>query len=171
MLFCCFCMPVYAGWVYGNNNGCIAETGIYRSGWWQEDFYYCGKQPSGCANKNKNSRDGEYYNYHGGNRTLAGKKWWCCGGTQSTAGRWVAGDNWETEQVATKVLDGGTCSYIKYTTVCGEVIDNPCTVPDKCTDGNLLRNNVCVAPCKAGEVFKSEKSNECVECQKRNILE
>ena len=152
--------------------------------WWPDtdSFYYCGSQSTGCAGVSQGKHDtphwytnGESFNGH-----------YCCGGTNSASGKWVAGSSWETGNsytVKKDLGDGKTCNQTRIKTICGtEKVKTDCNEPDGCTAGLIFRKvasasgttsgssttGVCVAPCASGNAFESDTSVTCIECPTTN---
>jgi hypothetical protein len=147
-----------------------------------DSFYYCGSQSTGCAGVSQGKHDtphwytnGESFNGH-----------YCCGGTNSASGKWVAGSSWETGNSYTvkKDLGGGkTCNQTRIKTICGtEKVKTDCNEPDGCTAGLIFRKvasssgttagtttGTCVKPCTAGYAFESASSTNCIECPTTNF--
>ncbi len=144
----------------GDNNRCfINVSGINH-------FWYCGSQSSDCAGKKLRKYHDRTYQYHGDEFTSEGRHFWCCNGTKDAAGKYVESSApFSKSEIITVDLGNGTCTYERITNVCGEVIDNPCTEPTKCTDGTILRNDSCVTPCDGNTAFESTTSNKCIECE------
>lgn len=76
------------------------------------------------------------------------------------------GGAWRLKYENTVVqLTGGTCKYTKYTTVTGTEVSTPCTIPDGCNNGYMLRNGKCVIPCSGDNGYASVTDNTCVPCK------
>lgn len=149
-------MPVsgFAGFSLGPSGACAVDDDG-----WEEFFWYCGNQESGCDNETDRSRDHriwlvqsntvDYPGYNWSEEHPAngdpsktndwaanafsweGHKYACCGGSKTSSGRLQSYSNWE--QTATKNFDNsGQCSY--KVTPCGVPIEPECFFPDTCTD-------------------------------------
>jgi hypothetical protein len=129
--------------------------------------------------------DNRTYHMDGQYLEFDSKSWVCCGGTQGDWGKYLEikdlnddgnGNEikWQNKtngaiayykKTVTVTLDGGgKCTYEARFNGCGAEITKPCTNPDGCADGYVLRNKTCVTPCEDGYDFESKTSNKCVEC-------
>lgn len=155
---------------HGSNNACWYETdyGKKKNGenW---AYYYCGAQYAKCDGKTSKGHDKVFWHYHGDSFTFKSSPtdtYFCCGGTTSTAGKYVRADKWivktETEKVS---VAGGTCNKSIETDACGAQHITECTKPDNCDNGTILRNGECVVRCEGDEVFESTTSNKCIACE------
>ena len=168
---------------------CAVLTANTAMAKWKEDIGYkeeCLRYKDGaslksvqyyfCGDDDQNSCRGK-----GWTRTMKPKKWvpkgtsvttplndvyWCCGGDDSTYGKFKKGAKRYTSASKTIPVGGGTCTYTYNTDLCEENNDEgtPCTVPDTCPDGQIVRNEKCTAPCPSSQGYESATSNTCVSC-------
>ncbi len=161
-----FSANAYASWdpKSGNDGACLVEK---KHG---KRFYFCGPNTGSCAGYN--ARSGHTQRQYMHKQTVTSKNnssltYWCCDGTTNESGHFVLGNKWLTidETVTVELESGGTCNYKKQINICGIEESKPCTIPDRCLKGTILRNEECVAPCGRGYAFENDKSNTCIECE------
>jgi len=163
----------------GSSMSCFVTDRVWPD---TDSFYYCGSQSTGCAGVSQGKRDTPHWYTHG--ESFNGH--YCCGGTGSASGKWVAGSSWYTGDsftVKKDLGDGKTCNQTKRKNICGkETVTKDCNVPDGCTAGLIFRQvasasgtsgstsstGVCVAPCASGSAFESDTSVTCIECPTTN---
>ncbi len=177
--------PCYAGKnqvKVDSSNACFALKNVGAP----NNFYYCGQQGTACAGVTYNKRrSGTHWYYHAGAATVKDdfenrqRMFVCCNGSSSSSGKWVevtdiqaAHPTWgsfrkEENYTRQKQLpNGGYCNQQVYNDVCGGVsVATDCDKADSCSSEYILRNESCVKPCAAGKGFKSDTSNECVDCK------
>lgn len=161
-------MNAYASWDPKSNDdaSCMVEK---KNG---KRFYFCGKQQDKCAGykmRKGHDRDMILHGKSFTSKNNSSLKYWCCGGTPTESGHFVKGNSWwATETVETITLESGTCNYKKRVNICGEEESVPCTKPDKCNSGKILRNGECITPCDEDQAYQNPSSNTCVECATTN---
>ncbi len=172
-----FVSQAHAGWGTGNflmgpSGSCFVDTYYYNA------FWFCGKQSEDCHDKSTGRNTPVKWMNHGDVLTKAllqaGEsdiddetlydKYICCNGTTEKQGVFKENKNY----TAAKEVNGGTCQQ-EYN-ACGEMVGTICTEPDEdgCPVGKsrVQINGLysCVDPCKPGEGFENENSDQCVKC-------
>ena len=131
-------------------------------------YWNCGKQTADSCRglvRTKSMKKHDYY--HGKSLTLDGVTYICCHGSTSVQGKWIKGPQQKTYYDKTIEVGsgGGTCTYKITHDICDDAdTGTPCTVPDKCPSGKILRNNDCATLCPSGQGFQSTTSNTCIAC-------
>ncbi|MBQ4129894.1 MAG: hypothetical protein IJD69_00760 [Alphaproteobacteria bacterium] len=153
------CEPAIARFIAGDNNTCFVDTHK------RNEFWYCGTHSdTKCGGKKLKNRHDRHWIYHGGKFTHDGKNYWCCNGSYTATGHFVQTSSWISNKIITVQLANGTCNYTQKINACGDEESTPCTTPDTCTNGQILRNGTCVAPCAPAHAFESTTSNTCIAC-------
>lgn len=172
---CFICDTTHAG-SYGFTSASDLSCYVERNRWAIEKFWHCGAGPKGCNGVQEWNEDISKWYTHGGTFSYTQNggqgNYWCCNGTSTKAGQWVAGEKWIDESKTQKIVEqvtGGTCTWYKRFNVCGVEdpvkSEKPCTVAtENCSSGYTSRGGRCVPLCKEGYAFKSETSSECVTC-------
>lgn len=164
-----FCANADAAWgpKFGSGDSCIVERKNSK-----RQFHFCGKSQDSCAGKDVKKKSKEWTHEHTGTFTSAydsTRKFFCCNKNNDDKGVWKEGNAWYTsDTIEKKELPNGTCNYRKRITICGDDDSTTCDTPDTCKAGTILRNNECIAPCKANQAFASASDNTCIECQTTN---
>lgn len=158
-----------AGHHMGPNNECFYDTN-YNKYW---HYYYCGNMPRGCDGKKGNGNDVHHTLYDGQKFTFPTgdhEPYYCCGGTQTTKGKFVYGANFyvDTKTTVKDLGNGAKCNQLTRTTICGETEFTDCNTPETCSQGRIMRNSECVTPCEGDDVFESNISNKCTACDERH---
>lgn len=152
-------------WKVGFNSECYREK--KKAGASNVYYSYCGKQnPSGSCRGLVRTKSMNYKDYkHGDKQYLDGAYRICCHGTSSVQGKWVKGTQQKTYYDKTIDVGGGTCTYKITHDICDDAdTGTPCTVPDTCPSGKILRNKECATLCSSGQGFQSATSNTCIAC-------
>ena len=138
----------------------------------KKQFFFCGNQGNDCIGKSS-SKHVRTNLFHGEKFSApqdGSRIFWCCNGTANSAGKFIEATGWRkekftTSEIITVELENGTCNYERITDACGNILsDTPCTEPDNCSAGYVLRNDLCVKPCESTYAFESPSSNKCIEC-------
>ncbi len=128
-------------------------------------FWFCGgNQEQKCIGKTASGKRTRTWNKHGDHFEKDDRTFWCCDTDGDGVGNYVEGPEYDKTETVTVQLENGTCNYIIKKTICGEESGTPCTKPDNCSAGYVLRNDLCVEPCKSTYAFESASSNNCIEC-------
>ncbi len=161
-------IALYCGPAFAASEGFNSAKECYLDTDGTKDFHFCGDQSMSCKGKKAKARHNKHQYYHGDSMQdsdigIA----WCCHGTGTQSGHFVLGDQWETTEVITVQLDDtSTCTYVKRTNICGDVINEPCTEATDCKTGYILRNGKCVPPCISyPDAFNGQYSNDCIKCE------
>ncbi len=129
-------------------------------------YWNCGKQSADSCRglvRTKSMKKHDYY--HGNSLTLEGVTYICCHGSTSVQGKWIKGTQQKTYYDKTIDVGGGTCTYKITHDICDDAdTGTPCTVPDTCPSGKILRNKECATLCSSGQGFQSATSNTCIAC-------